>query len=547
MDSRDIDAFASLRYWSGATPDKTAFVFLNSRLEEAETLTFGALDARARALAAVLQDRTVPGERALLVFPPGIEFVVALFGCFYARVVAVPVPAPRTANRDTQMLDRLINVAADCRPSLILTSATLSDVLGSIAPDTPCLATDMVSPMLACGWSESIPAAGELALLQYTSGSTGTPKGVKVSYANLNANLSAIHQIIGHDRNGPVISWLPHYHDMGLIGNTIYPLALGAACYTMAPSTFLQRPIRWLQAISRYRATTSGGPNFAYEHCARRITPEERAKLDLSNWEVAFNGAEPVRKGTLDSFVEAFAPQGFRRSTFLPCYGLAESTLIVAGVHRDEEPVVRLADPMGIATGMIRAAERDGTPLVGCGRPAPGHHIVIASPDTHTALAAGCIGEIWISGPSVSAGYWGQDGEETFFATASDAPANRFLRTGDLGVLWDEELYVVGRLKDLIIIDGRNHHPEDIEVTVEGAHPAFRPGSCAAFAIDAAGQGQKTLQTGSDILFNLLRGHSRIKCGDDHHRNLDLGEQVHRHPEDRGDPDHQRHQADDDD
>jgi acyl-CoA synthetase (AMP-forming)/AMP-acid ligase II len=488
MDSREIDVVTGVRRWSAATHDRTAFIFLNSRLEEAETLTFGALDARARALAAVLEDRTVPGERALLVHPPGVEFVIALFGCFYAGVVAVPVPPPRTANRNRQTLDRLINVAADCRPSLILTVAALSDVLASIAPDMPCLATDTVPPTLACGWSERAPAADELALLQYTSGSTGVPKGVKVSHANLSANLIAMHHIAGHDRNAPVVSWLPQYHDMGLLGTTIYPLVLGATCCAMAPSTFLQRPIRWLQAISRYGATLSGGPNFAYEHCVRRITREERAGLDLSSLEVAFNGAEPVRMGTLENFAEAFAPHGFRRSAFLPCYGLAESTLIVAGARRDEKPTVRMADPMGIAAGMIRATDRGGTPLVGCGRPAPGHRIVIASPDTQAELAAGRIGEIWISGPSVTTGYWERADDKALFAAAPDGSAERFLRTGDLGVVWDGELYVVGRLKDLIIIDGRNHHPEDIEVTVERAHPALRPGGCAAFSVEADGR-----------------------------------------------------------
>src|SRR5208337_2553881 len=463
------DSVTSLRHWAAETPARTLFTYLNNHLHESTTLDSATLDRRARALAAMLRDRSEPGERALLAYPTGADFVIALFACFYAGIVAVPAPAPRMANLDSPTLDRLARVADDCAPSLLLTTTALAEALASVTQCALCFATDTIPETLASGWSPHVCRDDAPALLQYTSGSTGNPKGVIVSHGNLKANLRIIHRTVQHDRNHCVVSWLPHYHDMGLIGNTIYPVVAGSTCCVMAPATFLQRPINWLRAISFYRAATSGAPNFAFDHCVRRTTPEERKSLDLSCWQVAFNGSEPVRAATLDRFVEAFAPHGFRRTSFLPCYGLAEATLLVTGGPRGRGPLCRPADPVALAAGKLQDAQQAAAPLVSSGQPQTDHEIIITDPATGNALPAGHIGEICVIGPSVTAGYWGCPDNATNVATA---PADRgtmhpFLRTGDIGALWNEELYVTGRLKDLIIVDGRNHHAEDIEFTVE--------------------------------------------------------------------------------
>lgn len=487
-----IEAVAAVRHWARVAPERRAFSFLNSRLEETTELSFGELDLRARALAAILQDRGRPGSRALLVYPPGLEFPVAVLACFYAGLVAVPVPAPRSGNRDGPTRERLTEVSADCGSSLTLTTAALTESLRDVAAGAPVLATDRAPVALASGWAERRPAPGDLAILQYTSGSTGTPKGVKIRHSNIAANLAVIHRTIALPHDGAFLTWLPHYHDMGLIGTILYPLSLGTSCHVMAPSTFLQRPIRWLEAISRFRIDTSGGPNFAYEYCVRRSTPEERAALDLSCWEVAFNGAEPVRAGTLDRFTEAFAPHGFRPETFFPCYGLAETTLMATGGRRGLGPRRRIADPTALAGDTLRDAQdgATGLPLVSSGQPQPGHPLTIADPETGSPLPPGRIGEIQLAGPSVSEGYWSSADLAGGAEAESGDVAGRLLPTGDLGALWDGELYVVGRLKDLIIVDGRNHHPEDIERSLEAAHAAFRPGACAAFSVDIDGSEQ---------------------------------------------------------
>jgi acyl-CoA synthetase (AMP-forming)/AMP-acid ligase II len=483
MEPGSSDLVTGLRYWAASSPDRTAFAYLDSRLEEVQVLSFADLDRRARALAAVLQDRARPGERAMLAYPTGAEFVAALFACFYAGLVAVPAPAPRS--RDRHAMERLTGMAQSCTPALLLTTGTLRPVLSAVALEAVSLATDAVPEAFASGWTPYEPEPSALAILQYTSGSTGTPKGVMVSHGNVAANVGVIHGMIGQDRAADFVTWLPYHHDMGLIGTTLYPVALGRTTRVITPTSFLQQPSRWLKAISRYRAATSGGPNFAYELCARATTPEERQELDLSCWTCAFNGAEPVRASTLQLFTETFAPCGFSASSFFPCYGLAEATLIVAGGSRGKGAVLRSADPAALATGMLRDERQgEGKVLAGSGMTPARHRIVIADPDTCGELPEGHIGEIWLSGPSVTQGYWNDPGNEDFTARLVDGTPGNFLRTGDLGALLDGELFVTGRLKDLIIVDGRNHHAEDIEATVERCHPGFRAGGCAAFAVE---------------------------------------------------------------
>ena len=460
---------ALLRERAEELPDHPLYTFLADGEEEAGALTLGELDRRARAIGARLAGAGLRGERALLLFPPGLDFIAAFFGCLYGGVVAVPAYPPRTRQDDP----RLTEIVRDCRPRAVLTTAHLRSRLagreaGPGLAGALWVAVDEVPAGLAADWRDPDLEAGSLAFLQYTSGSTSSPKGVQVTQGNLLHNERMIRRAFRQGPESVVVSWLPLYHDMGLIGGVLQPLYAGSRCILMSPAAFLQSPARWLRAISRYRATTSGGPNFAYELCVRRFRPGQREELDLASWEVAFNGAEPVRAATLDRFAAAFAPCGFRRAAFAPCYGLAEATLLVTA-----------------AAGGSSVLAVDGRSLVGCGAPAPDQDVRIVDPETGLPRDEGEEGEIWIAGPSVAAGYWDRPEEtaRTFGALLPDG--GPFLRTGDLGLLRKRELFLTGRLKDLVILRGRNHHPQDLELTAERAHPALRPGGGAAFAVDA--------------------------------------------------------------
>lgn len=334
-----------------------------------------------------------------------------------------------------------------------------------------------------------------LAFLQYTSGSTGTPKGVMLTHSNLLHNSALIHRCFEHTPHSQGVIWLPPYHDMGLIGGILQPLYGGFPVTLMSPLVFLQRPFVWLQTISQTRATTSGVPNFAYDFCVRKITPEQRAILDLSSWEVAFCGAEPVRADTLDRFTVTFKSCGFRREAFYLCYGLAEATLMVSGGLKAALPTIYTVQGPALKRNrvvMASAEDADVWKLIGCGQSPPDQKVVIVDPESLIQCPPAQVGEIWISGPGVASGYWNRPEEtkQTFGAYLADTGEGPFLRTGDLGFLKDGELFVTGRLKDLIIIGGRNHYPQDIERTVEQSHPSLRPGCCVAFSIDVEGEEQ---------------------------------------------------------
>ncbi|HEX2223132.1 MAG TPA: amino acid adenylation domain-containing protein, partial [Thermoanaerobaculia bacterium] len=483
-----------LRARAAERPDQRAYAFLGEGSAETESFTWSELDARARAIAAALQERGGAGERALLLYPPGLEFVAAFFGCLYAGVVAVPSYPPRP-HKDQP---RLRAIAEDARPRVALADsgiAARAAVLTERIPElegAEWIATDAVDSRLAAAWREPEISAETVAFLQYTSGSTATPKGVVVSHGNLLHNEEMIRQAFGQSEHSVIVGWLPLYHDMGLIGNVLQPLYIGAPCVLMSPVAFLQQPLRWLEAISRYRATTSGGPNFAYELCVRRTTPEQRAGLDLSSWTVAFNGAEPVRAETLDRFAEAFAPSGFRREAFYPCYGLAEATLFVSGGNPGAAPVVREVDAAALERHQALAPSENGArrELVGCGHPWMGQRLAVADPETGEELPAGRVGEVWLAGPSVAQGYWGRPEEtgRTFHARLADSGEGPFLRTGDLGFFDGETLFLTGRIKELIILRGRNLYPQDVERTAERSHPALRPGNAAAFAAEVEGE-----------------------------------------------------------
>jgi acyl-CoA synthetase (AMP-forming)/AMP-acid ligase II len=479
--------------WSIQHPDRCAYTFL--RGDAAIDLTYGELDRRARAIGAALQALAPPGERALLLYPAGPEFIAAFFGCLYAGIVAVPAYPP-DPGRASWAMTRSLGVVRRARPRLALTEASFLAAVDRFlagadlvhVPDR--LATDQVESELAPTWRPPPLNEETLAFLQYTSGSTATPRGVMVSHGNVLANAHMIRQAFGLAEQSVGVGWLPLHHDMGLIGNVLETLYVGGRHVLMPPAAFLERPVRWLEAVSRYRATVSGGPNFAYDLCVRKVPPDERAGLDLSSWGVAFNGAEPVRRETLNEFAAAFGPCGFRREAFTPCYGLAEATLLVTASRGTPGPVVLPVQRRALERNRVMAAggaNGESRPVVCCGRPAADYHLAVVDPRTLTRCPPDRIGEIWVKGGHVAGGYWNRaaETEAVFRAHLADTSEGPFLRTGDLGFLHDGGLFVTGRSKDLIIVHGANHYPEDIEATVERSHPALRPQGGAAFAVEA--------------------------------------------------------------
>jgi natural product biosynthesis luciferase-like monooxygenase protein len=475
-----------LRSRAADDPDRDAIGF-EAQNGTQTRWTYAELDCRARAMAAVLQDACVPGDRVLLLLPPGLEYVSAFYASLYAGMIAVPAYPPNPA-RFARSLPRIEAIVADAEPAVVLADSAVlayADQLAAISPvlaGLRWLACDQTPLAHAAQWREPDVNAVDLAFLQYTSGSTATPKGVMVSHENLLRNGTAISRLFGLDSDTVGVIWLPPYHDMGLIGGILQPVHSRYPVTLMAPSTFARDPMRWMDAVSRHAATLSGGPDFSYELAARRITDEQIAQLRLNAWRVAFNGAEPIRAEVLNRFAARFAPAGFRREAFMPCYGLAESTLIVTGTRLDEPPVVRPPLP-----GSPGAAA-----LVGTGRTAPGELVVIVDPKTRQAVAPGVEGEIWVSGPSVARGYWQRSEQtvETFAAERADDPGHPYLRTGDLGLVEGDELFVTGRMKDLLVIRGVKHHPQDVEKTAREAHPSLAAGGGAAFTVDIKGSQQ---------------------------------------------------------
>ncbi|MFE3384790.1 AMP-binding protein [Streptomyces anulatus] len=479
-----------LRERAAQTPHRTALEFLGED-GASQVVTYDALDARARGVASILQERGVRGERALLLYPPGINYVVGFFGCLYAGVVAVPVYLPTSRRGRAAMLA----VATDASATLALGDRASLAALGSMpecaatSGQLTTLATDEIPDDVADAWHGPGPQFTDLAFVQYTSGSVGIPKGVMVRHDNLAHNSAVISEAIGAGPESRSVSWLPPYHDMGLIGGILQPVYAGFPGALLAPSTFLRKPVRWLEAISRTGATMSVAPDFAYLECARRISSEESVGLDLKTWQHALVGAEPVRASTLDSFGRAFASAGFRRSAFRPCYGLAEATLLVTmSPLRERGPVVINADREQLERGRVTSAGIGSAaiPLTSCGRPHSDDLVVVVNEQSGQVCGPGAVGEVWVSGAGVTDGYWGRPDktEQVFHADLPKHGERRFLRTGDLGCVHEDELYIVGRAKDLIVVRGRNHHPQDIEQTAERAHPGLRPSGAAAFGVD---------------------------------------------------------------
>lgn len=436
-------------------------------------LTLSELDTRARAIAARLASRVKPGERALLLYPPGFDYISAFIGCLYAGVIAVPAYPPDPA-RLSRTLPRLQSIVRDADAAVGLTTsdiATIFQAAGLPLGRLEWLPTDGLSD--PSGFRPVRAEPSTIAFLQYTSGSTGVPKGVCVTHGNLLHNAEAMKRASRSTPDQTMVTWLPPYHDLGLIGSIIHSLYVGFSVVQMAPAAFLIRPLRWLTAISTTRASMSGGPNFAFDLCAQKITAEQRAELDLSSWEFAYVAAEPVRPRTLERFVEVFSQCGFRKSSFWPCFGLAESTLLVSGGQRGSGYRVKNGN-------------------VSLGSAIDDSEIAIVDLQSHEPVADGKVGEIWFRSPSVAAGYWGKEHEsQAAFGGKLAGSEGSFLRTGDLGFIDGGELFVTGRIKEVMIVRGRKHYPTDIEDAVERASLGLsqhRPGGCVAFSVFADGE-----------------------------------------------------------
>ncbi|MFD5943549.1 amino acid adenylation domain-containing protein [Streptomyces griseus] len=465
----------------------TAYTFVSPGRDERPSLTFPELDARARAVGAMLAGRGLTGERVLVLLPPGLDYVVAFLGCLYAGAVAVPLYPPSGGKYSA----RHLAVLADSRPAAALVpgaelarAAELAEELH--APGLQLLSVDGELPG-AGDWRRPHIDGDSLAFLQYTSGSTGTPRGVRVTHRNLVANSAQIQERFAAGPDTAVVSWLPPYHDMGLIGGILQPVYAGATATLLSPTAFITRPLLWLELISELGTTISGGPNFAYDLCVDRIPEERLAGLDLSRWQVAFNGAEPVRASTLDRFAARMAPFGFRRDAFFPCYGLAEATLMVSGRRVAGEHVARTFRADTLGPGRLPEPAPDGLPVVDCGPVAVDLDLTVADAERGEACAEGAVGEVWVAGENVADGYWGHAATDGTFGARLPGDPRTYLRTGDYGFVRDGRLYVTGRSKDLIVVRGRNHYPQDLETTALAAHDALRRGA-AAFAVERDGR-----------------------------------------------------------
>ncbi|MEA5550493.1 fatty acyl-AMP ligase [Anabaena cylindrica UHCC 0172] len=483
-----------LRWRATHEVDKLAYRFLIDGKKEGSKLTYGELDLQARAIGALLQQHNAKGQRALLLYPQGLDVIAAFLGSLYGGVIAIPVPPP-DAGRLKRALPRLRAIVKDANAAFALTNQRFLTILQEAELDFPefeqmqWIATEDIDLKMAEQWQDPQVSPDTLAYLQYTSGSTSTPKGVMISHHNIMHHCGYLQKACGYDAESVSITWMPYFHDYGLVEGLTEPLYNGHPCYVMSPLAFIKQPIRWLQAISRYRGTHSQAPNFAYEQCVGRVTELQMEGLDLSSWVAAGNAAEPINPRVLAEFFEKFAPCGFRWESFAPAYGLAEDTLLVSTSPREEAPVLCLVKTSEIEKNKIVEASAwgDGVRAIpGCGQLVCDTKVAIANPDTLTRCLPDEVGEVWVSDPSVAGGYWHRpaESESTFRAYTADTKEGPFLRTGDLGFIKGGELFITGRIKDLIIIRGTNHYPQDLEWTVQQIHPALRPDYGAAFSID---------------------------------------------------------------
>ncbi len=466
-------------------PDTTAYVFLKDGENQEIRLTYQELETKAKAIAFELKRRVSRGSRALLVYPynAGLDFIVAFFGCLYAEIVAVPCHPPQNRLTALEVQSRFTSAEAE----IVLTESSLykklQTQLSPLNKSLQCLNTEKVDPV---GYTTPKINPDSLAFLQYTSGSTGEPKGVMITHRCLLQNQEMLRLAFGHTRESIGVSWLPLFHDMGLIGHVIQPVYLGICCVMMSPISFIQKPVRWLQAISKYKATTSGAPNFAYDLLCDRVKDEQLKQLNLNSWKVAFTGAEPVHADTLTRFSHKFADCGFNRTSFYPCYGMAEATLMITGGDKDKFPNIMQVDKVTLEQGKV-IEEQSQTAIVSAGYPWLDGKMAIVNPESLIECQDNEIGEIWFSGSSVGKGYWQlpDKTQQTFQASLN---GSNYLRTGDLGFINNGELYITGRMKDVLVFWGLNHYPQHIEHTVEQCHSGLKTNCSAAFAVEVDGK-----------------------------------------------------------
>ena len=487
-----------LRWRAIHESNQRAFTFMIDGNVEGTALSYGELDHQARSIGALLQQHQVQGERALLLYPQRLDVIAAFFGCLYAGIIPIPAPAPE-ASRLKRTIPRLQAIAKDAQTSIVLTTSEIIAIVAEGRFAIPefqkmhWLTTEDIAIELAQNWRNPNVNDNDLAYLQYTSGSTSTPKGVMISHKNIMFHCANLQESCGYTPDSATVTWMPYFHDYGLVEGLIVPLYNGTPCYVMSPFSFLRRPFNWLQTISRYKATHSQAPNFAYDQCVRRITAEQRAQLDLSCWQAAGNAAEPINPKVSKNFLQAFETSGFRPEAFCPAYGLAEATLLASFSPQTEAPVVIHLQPSALEENQIVEASNSQEvvrQVSGCGRIVCNTKVAIVNPETLAKCSPDEVGEIWVSGPSVAKGYWQrpEDTKLTFQAYIADIGEGPFLRTGDLGFIKDDQLFVTGRLKDVIIIRGTNHYPQDIEWTVQDSHSALRAENGAAFGVEVNGE-----------------------------------------------------------
>ena len=498
----DLPTLVQILRWRAVhEPNRRAFIFLRNGIREEGVLTYKTLHQKAQDIAHALIKHYHPGDRALLVFPTGLEFITTFFGCLYAGLIPVPTPSPDPV-RLKRTLPRLRAIAENSQPSVILSTSKIFLDVHDVSD--PLYALGQVPWSLIDTYEEKCLGDGRglkefgnspdaVAFLQYTSGSTNDPKGVMVSHANLMHQFKAQTTTGSFTSNSITLTWMPHFHDYGLISGLLHPVYVGCPAYVMSPLVFLKRPIRWLEAITRLKITHTGGPNFAYEACIRNSLPEHRALLNLQDWKIASCGAEPIRADTMQRFCELFSPAGFQAKAFTPCYGLAESTLLVSGKPLNEFPTVSFLERDAFERGWVVecfSSHKHAKSVVGCGSVMEDMELLIVHPEEHVVCASDQIGEVWIAGPSITKGYWNRNEEskQTFQAYVHDSGKGPFLRTGDLGFIRHDQLFITGRLKDLIIIHGTNHYPHDIELTVEECNSALRVGAGVAFSVTQDGE-----------------------------------------------------------
>lgn len=488
-----------LETYNHEKPDDLAFINLGADNVEEEVLTYAELHNMATFYGLRLRDCTQPGDRAILMFPTSLAFVVAFFACHYAGVV----PVPMVPLKGKRMRRTVLAIADNCKASVVITPVQKSELMKKQLSSLSCYEnTTYMEVDLLIEPSDGVANAhralsGELAFIQYTSGSTSVPKGVMVSHSNLAANLEMMAAGFENDPESSYVGWAPLYHDMGLIANVLEPFYLGTLCVLMAPNLFAHRPWLWLKAISDYRAHVSGGPNNAYDLCLDRADEILKMGLDLSSWRIAFNSAEPVRAETLRRFTQTFSSIGFRAETFYPCFGMAEATLLITGGTRAQQPIIKTVSRKGLATGRANSPleGNDSCQIVACGSVLENESLKIVEPRSFEAQQDGTVGEIWVSGPHIPTGYWDNSvaSEEIFHAKVANGDGTRYLRTSDLGFVFDGELYVTGRLSDLIIVRGHNIYPQDLEYIAERAAPELKRNSGAAFSIEDPHSGEQTL------------------------------------------------------